>query len=87
MAMHDNNPIKFEIELQRLAQWYEVMRECRRCFGQDWRGQPKIRKKLRGNELGYSNDTVRAWFIVPDPQFVTWIGVKTGCAVTVIPNK
>jgi hypothetical protein len=79
--------IKFEIEIRRQAQWYEVMRECRRCFGQNWCGQAKVRKKLRGHELGYSEDPVKVWFEVPDPQFVTWIGIKTGCAVAVIPNK
>jgi hypothetical protein len=76
---------KFTIDIEQEYQWYDVMRECRRCFGQNWRGQSKIRKKFR--HASVADGPVRVWFEVPDAEFVSWIGLKTGCAVTVIPNK
>ena len=76
---------KFRIDIAQESQWYEVMRECRRCFGQNWRGQPKVRKKFRYASVAAG--PVSVWFEVPDAEFVSWIGLKTGCAVTVIPNK
>ena len=76
---------KFTIDIAQESQWYEVMRECRRCFGQNWRGQAKIRKKFR--YASAHTGPVKVWFEVPDAEFATWIGIKTGCAVTVTPNK
>ena len=78
---------RFTIDLLEESQWYEVMRECRRCFGQNWRGQPKVRKKFRYQHYAGELPSVTVWFEVPDPQFVSWIGIKTGCAVNLIPNK
>ena len=79
---------KFIIDLDRESQWYQVMAECRRCFGRQWRGQPRVRRKFRYRPLAITAPPpVQVWFEVPDPEFMTWIGIKTGCAVSPVPNK
>ena len=62
-------------------QWYDIMRECRAWFGQNWRGMSKVRKKLTPRGSYAKMSQVPVWFEVPDPRFATWISVKLSLQV------
>ena len=53
------------------------MRECRVWFGNNWRTQPKVRRRLQK----VWEDSVEAWFDVPNPEWATWIATKLAVQV------
>ena len=75
--MHDLHRFWFMISTEQ--QWYQIMRECRAWFGQDWRGMAKVRKKIKGPAPRLV--ALPVWFEVPDPKFATWIAVKMSLQV------
>jgi len=54
--------------------WYDIIRECKKWFGKEWRGQRGVRRKL--DMFHTFHLPVRVWFLVPDPAFKTWIDLK-----------
>lgn len=68
---------KFWFQISTENQWYAIIRECREWFGKNWKGQPKVRRKL-GNILNGRAGTshLMVWFEVPDSRFATWVSVK-----------
>jgi len=56
------------------------MNEARSWFGNNWKGQGKVRKKLRGRPL--HEDPVKVWFDVPDSRWPTWIATKLAIQVS-----
>ena len=58
-------------------QWYTVIRECKRWFGDNWKGQRGVRKKLNRYPLNDPfADRHKVWFMVPDPAFKTFMDLK-----------
>lgn len=70
--------------IDNISQWYSIMKEARSQFGKNWRGQPKIKRKLAAWRV---TGPVRVWFDVPDPTFATWCAVKLGVSATEAANK
>jgi hypothetical protein len=73
---------RFWFSITTEKQWYDIMRECRNWFGKNWRGQGKIRRKLKQTSaLRWNKSSLQVWFEVPDPRFATWIAVKMSVQV------
>jgi hypothetical protein len=73
---------RFWFSITTEKQWYDIMRECRSWFGNNWRGMAKVRRKLsnsRSPAPRYS--PLEVWFEVPDPRFATWVSVKLSLQV------
>ena len=68
---------RFYVSLSTTDQWYAVMRECRAWFANNWRTQPKIRRRLERN----FDNAVEAWFDVPNPEWSTWVATKLAVQV------
>lgn len=66
---------RFWFSVTTEQQWYDIIRECRSWFGKNWKGQGKVRRKLKGNVYKI-NRCLPIWFDVPDARFATWISVK-----------
>lgn len=64
--------------------WYTIMREARALYGNDWRSQPHVKKKLTRN---WGKQLIRVWFEVPDEKFATWMAVKHSVSTVGPPNK
>lgn len=77
---------RITFEVDRVETWYKIMAEARAQFGKNWRGQPKVKRKLASWRPAGSAPT-RVWFEVPDPSFSTWCAVKLGVAVAAAVNK
>ena len=72
-------------EISNIDTWYAIMREARTMFGQNWRCQSHVKRKLMRN---WANCSERVWFEVPDPQFGTWCALKLAVVHTSPPiNK
>ena len=80
----DMHRITFEID--RVQTWYQIMAEARAQFGKNWRGQPKVKRKLESWRPAGS-PPIKVWFEVPDSTFATWCAVKLGVVVAGIANK
>lgn len=72
------------VELENTDRWYAVMRELRTWFGKDWRGQPRVKRKLSHN---WNKEKHQVWFDVPDPSCTSWLGIKLGVQAMVKTNK
>lgn len=72
------------VDIDNVNHWYAVMRELRTWFGKNWRGQPRVKRKITHN---WSKETHRVWFDVPDPTCATWLGIKLGVQATLSANK
>jgi hypothetical protein len=72
------------VELDNSDQWYSVMRELRTWFGKDWKGQPRVKRKITHN---WSNKKHQVWFDVPDPACASWLGIKLGVMTALKVNK
>jgi len=70
---------RFYFTIRRTDQWYEIMRECRAWFGNNWRSQPRVRRKLVGSISMAAPHQI--WFDVPDERFASWIAVKMALEV------
>lgn len=70
---------KVFVRIKTYGQWYAVMAECRRLYGQEWRCQPRFKRKL--DRMMYLRDHPQGlytWFRVPDHRFAVWIATKLG---------
>jgi hypothetical protein len=74
--MHENNLYRIYFLIHDVSVWYAIMREARIQFGNNWRSQPRIKKKLLRQKWQPANQTV--WFEVPNPAFASWVGIKLG---------
>lgn len=72
-------------ELGDVKSWYAIMKEARSCFGKNWRGQPKVKRKLERNR--WTHNKQKVWFDVPDANFATWVAVKHAVTVCKIDGK
>ena len=74
---------RFYFRLRSTQQWYAIMQECRQWFGSNWRGQPRVRRKLPdGRKRVISAQApCLVWFDVPDERFASWIAVKMALEV------
>lgn len=71
-------------EIVGTEKWYQIMAEARSQFGKNWRGQPRVKRKL---VTSWNQKTVQVWFDVPDPSFATWCAVKLGVTAIERTNK
>ena len=65
--------------------WYSIQREAKKLYGQSWKSQSRVRRKLEniwGNPVSY-----QIWFDVPDQSFASWISVKYAVTAKLGPNK
>jgi hypothetical protein len=62
-------------------QWYAAMREARAWFGNNWKSQGKVRKKLSLCRPALGN-SIKIWFDVPDLRWSTWIATKLAIQVS-----
>ena len=83
--MTDNQLHRIFVCVKDLPTWYAVMGEARQQFGRNWRGQPKVRRRIE-RQLWLPQD-LWVWFEVPDPAFVTWVSVKLGVRARVEAGK
>ena len=65
---------KVYFEIRYIDQWYDIIAELRKWFGNEWKGQRGIRKKLHKTMWGLDAHTV--WFIIPDLSFKTFMDLK-----------
>ena len=77
---------RITFEIGRVETWYKIMAEARAQFGKNWRGQPKVKRKLESWRPAGSSP-IKVWFEVPDPPFATWCAVKLGVVVAGAVNK
>ena len=73
--------------IQDLPMWYAIMREARVQFGRNWRGQPKVKRRLERLVWAPGDHCQWVWFEVPDLAFVTWAAVKLGVKSSLTPGK
>jgi len=71
-------------ELSDTATWYSIMKEAKTWFGNDWKAQPRVKKKLSNN---WSHSSHKVWFEVPDAAFASWVSVKLAVRASTSPNK
>ena len=72
------------VDLDNVDKWYAVMKELRVWFGKEWRGQPRVKRKLSHN---WNKTMHKVWFDVPDPTCASWLGIKLSVTATVRGNK
>ena len=77
---------RITFEIGNVQTWYKVMAEARAQFGKNWRGQPKVKRRLESWRPAGS-PPLKVWFEVPDSTFATWCAVKLGVVVAGIANK
>jgi hypothetical protein len=79
---------KLFFELSSTEQWYAIMRDARAQFGQNWRSQSHVKRRLeRVNMYKNGTFTERVWFEVPDPKFGTWVAIKHAVRQVATTNK
>jgi hypothetical protein len=77
---------KLYFKITTVDQWYAIMREARAQFGNNWRSQRHVKRRLERNsmwQIPHSAESI--WFEVPDSKFGTWVAIKH--AVSVVPGK
>ena len=72
--MPDDTLHRFWMTITNERDWYQIMRECRREFGDQWRTMPRTRRKLRRRLQ--NEPPVSVWFEVPDSKFETWLTLR-----------
>ena len=73
------------VELENAKQWYSIIREAQRVFGNgQWTGQSRVKRKLESN---WGRKKINVWFDVPDASFASWISVKLAVRVVSATNK
>lgn len=79
---------KLFFELSSTSQWYAIMQDARAQFGQNWRSQSHVKRRLdRITMYKKGLVTERVWFEVPDLKFGTWIAIKHAVRQVVTTNK
>lgn len=65
--------------------WYNIIRELHTAFGSNWRGKPRVRRKLKDPYISYvpamsvdKDRSLLVWFDVPDTAIAAWIAIKYG---------
>jgi hypothetical protein len=59
--------------------WYEIIADCNKQFGKDWRTKKKMLKAISTFEVTYRHNADRppiAWFEVPSEAFGTFVMLK-----------
>ena len=77
---------RFWATVSSTTEWYSVIRECNCWFGNNWRSQNKVKKKIA--RLAH-HETLSIWFDVPDIKICAWLSVKYSIQVRLsqeIPN-
>ena len=77
---------RITFEIDSVNTWYKIMAEARAQYGKNWRGQPKVKRKLESWRPAGSAP-IKVWFEVPDSAFATWCAVKLGVRVAGAVNK
>jgi len=65
---------KVTFELTYIEEWYEIIHELQKWFGDNWKGQRGVRKKFQKAMWNFQSHTV--WFVVPDLAFKTFMDLK-----------
>ena len=65
---------KVYFEIRYIDQWYEIIRELKKWFGNEWKGQRGVRKKFQ--KTSWRMEYHNVWFIIPDLSFKTFIDLK-----------
>jgi hypothetical protein len=78
---------KLFFELSGTDQWYAIMRDARAQFGQNWRSQSHVKRRLERVTMYKNVTTERVWFEVPDPKFGTWVAIKHAVRQVPTTNK
>jgi len=65
---------KVWFEIYTRDEWYTIIRECKKWFGNNWRGQRGVRRRLE--VYGSFFQPHKVWFLVPNPEFKTWYELK-----------
>tara|TARA_R110000744_G_scaffold290533_1_gene401284 strand:- start:701 stop:958 length:258 start_codon:yes stop_codon:yes gene_type:complete len=75
---------KIWFTIEEANEWYYIIKELKTWFGNDWRGQRGVRKKLT-TQHGYDANVnagfmaykrIRVWFLVPNLAFKTFMDLK-----------
>lgn len=72
--------MRYTFKIPNEDTWYCLQREARAMFGNQWRTQPKTRKRFRSWDyrgIGHVG-LVPVWFEVPDPKWVSVMVLKYG---------
>lgn len=95
----NNDPLKitpqslhrFWFTVGTTQQWYDIIRELKSLHGRNWRGQPKVKRRLDklnmfsgwlvAKSMYVCATNISVWFDVPDPATATWISIKLGIPV------
>jgi hypothetical protein len=80
-----SNMHRISFKVETLKQWYAIMAEARQLYQQNWRAQPRVKRRLE--RYAWSQEPVRVWFEVPDPAFATWCAVKLAVEPVGTANK
>jgi hypothetical protein len=64
---------RFTVDCYNEDQWYDIIRECKRLFKNDWRGQRHVLKKLKNKN---HQKPIKIWFEIPDNRFASYITLK-----------
>tara|TARA_R100001163_G_C5062962_1_gene200153 strand:+ start:177 stop:404 length:228 start_codon:yes stop_codon:yes gene_type:complete len=65
---------KVYFDLQTIDDWYDIIRELKRWFGNEWHGQRGVRKKFQKTKWTFERHSV--WFVIPDLAFKTYMELK-----------
>ena len=68
------------VSVRTKEQWYAVIRECRECFGTNWKAQAKVRRKLESFSI---TKPITVWFDVPEKNFGSWVSIKLALEVSI----
>ena len=75
---------KIWFTIEEANEWYYIIKELKTWFGNDWRGQRGVRKKLTTRD-GYDANVnagfmaykrIRVWLLVPNLAFKTFMDLK-----------
>ena len=65
--------------------WYSIQREAKKLYGNDWRSQARVKRKL--DNIWGNPSSHLIWFDVPDQSFASWISVKYAVTAKIKPGK
>lgn len=85
--MHLDRSIKLQrvwVEVSSVTTWYQVIHEANTLYGKNWKGQPRVKRRLENN---WAKRSLSIWFDVPDAAFASWISVKHGVIAQLKVNK
>ena len=77
---------RIHFNIATVSQWYLVIHEAKALYGNNWRAQPRVKRRLEHSKV-FSTTINPIWFDVPDPVFATWITVKHSIICSKITHK